>query len=111
MSPVISISWLRENLKGDWVAFDHHGAPVDVEIPATIGPAALLVTPVTDAVKRVRGGEVESLDRDQMWAVEAIVLNRVVLRRFEDGEMTTDELLAAVRDLGFSWQVSPISSP
>lgn len=108
---VISTLHLIENLVGDWAAFDEHGAPVDVDIPASIGPAALLVVPVTDAVKRVEGDLVESLDRDQMWAVEAIVLNRIVLRRIEDDEMSVEELLEAVRDLGYSWQVSPISAP
>ena len=93
------------------MAFDEGGEPVDVEIPATIGPAAFLVTPVTDAVKRVIDGRIESLDRDQMWAVEAIVLNRVVLRRLGDQEMTTGELLSRVRELGYAWQISPVSAP
>lgn len=108
---MISTARLKANLVGDWVAFDKHGEPVDIEIPKTIGPAAFLVTGVTDAVKRVEGDEVESLDRDQVWAVEAIVLNRVVLRHLEDQEITTEGLLTAVRELGFSWQISPISSP
>lgn len=95
----------------DWVAFDGGGEPIEVEIPKTIGPAAFLVTPVTDAVKRVDGDRVESLDRDQMWAVEAIVLNRVVLRKLDDEEFETEDFLMAVRDLGYSWQISPISSP
>lgn len=108
---MISISRLRDGLVGDWVAFDEEGEPVDVEIPVSIGPAAILVNPVTDAVKRVEGDVVESLDRERMWLVEAIVLNRVVLHRLSDGEMAVGELLDVVRGLGYSWQVSPISSP
>lgn len=108
---MISTSRLRETLVGDWVAFDREGRTIDLEIPKDIGPAALLVGPVTDAVKRIDGEAVRSLDREGMWAVEAIVLNRVVLRRLEDRELSAEDLLAAVRELGYSWQISPISSP
>lgn len=91
--------------------FDEHGDPVARDIPEMTSPAVLLVAPVTDAVKRVEGREVESLDRNSMWAVEAIVLDRSVLHRLGDDEMTAEDLLSAVRDLGYSWEVSPISSP
>ena len=107
---MISTARLKESLDGDWVAFDERGEPLEIEIPKTIGPAALLVSPVTDAVKRVDGAEVESLDRDRMWAVEAIVLNRVVVLELEDVELEVQDFLEAVRDLGHSWQISPISS-
>lgn len=93
------------------MAFDKHGNPLEIEIPGDIGPAALLVAAAVDAVKRLDGDTVESLDRDQMWLVEAIVLNRVVLRRLGDLEVTAEDLLIAVRDAGYSWQISPISSP
>lgn len=108
---VISISRLRDALVGDRLVFDQHGDPVEHEIPETTGPAVLLVAPVTDAVKRVEARQVESLDRDGMWAVEAIVLDRSVLNRLGDDEITAEDLLSAVRDLGFSWEVSPISTP
>lgn len=106
---MISISLLIENLSGDWIAFDRHGEPVDIEIPGSIGPAAFLVTTVTDAVKRIDGDSVESMDRDQMWAVDAMVLNRVVLQKL-NGEMSVEALIAGVRELGYSWQISPSSS-
>lgn len=93
------------------MAFDGSGETFEVDIPASIGPAALLVSPVTDALKRVEGGVVESVDRDQMWEVEAMVLNRVVLRRLGEEEMSTEELMAAVRELGFRWQISPVAAP
>jgi hypothetical protein len=108
---VISTGRLVELLDGDWVAFDREGEPVDVAIPADVGPAALLVTPVTDAVKRLDGDEVVSLDREGMWAVEAIVLNKVIVRRLDDMEVTAEELLDLVPEMGYTWQVSPISSP
>lgn len=108
---MISTALLADSLRGEWVAFDNQGNLLDVEIPGDIGPAALLVAPVVDAVKRKNGGSVESLDRDQMWLVEAIVLNRVVLRRIGKLEATAEDLLVAVREAGYSWQISPISSP
>lgn len=106
---MISIERLRANLAGGWAAFDRRGEPVDVDIPGGVGPALFLVTPVTDAVKRVDGDHVTSLDRDGMWAVEAIVLNDEILSRLELREMTADELVDAVRELGYEWAVSPIS--
>jgi len=107
---VISTSRLKESLEGDWVVFDEHGEALAIDVPVDVGPAALLVSPVIDAVKRVDEGGVRSLDRDRMWAVEAIVLNRVVLGRLGDEELTAEGLLAVVREIGFSWQISPISS-
>lgn len=108
---MISTSSLTANLIGDWVAFDERGEPLRVDIPPTIGPAAFLVSEVTDAVKRVADGVVRSLDRDQLWAVEAIVLNRVVLPHLGEAEMTVDELIESVRRAGFAWQISPVASP
>lgn len=107
----ISTSQLVESLVGDQVVFDCDGQPLEVEIPVDIGPAALLVAPATDAVKRLDGDTVESLDRDQVWLVEAIVLNRVVLGRLGDLETTVEDLLIAVGEAGYSWQVSSISYP
>jgi hypothetical protein len=111
LKPVISISRLAESIVGERVVFDKHGNPLDIEIPPEIGPAVLLVSPVTDAVKQDGGDGVESLDRDQMWLVDAIVLHRDVLGHLEDREMTAEDLLTAVGDAGYSWQVSPISAP
>ncbi|HEX6299403.1 MAG TPA: hypothetical protein VF148_02940 [Acidimicrobiia bacterium] len=108
---MISTSRLAGSLRGNWVAFDKSGNPLEIDIPGDIGPAALLVSQVTDAVKRLDGDTVESVDRDQMWLVEAIVLNSVVLRRLGHLEATPEELLAAVREAGYSWQISPFSSP
>lgn len=108
---MISTSRLTGSLRGNWVAFDKRGNPLEIDVPGDIGPAALLVSPVTDAVKRLEGDTVESVDRDQMWLVEAIVLNTVVLRRLGELEATPEELLAAVREAGYSWQISRFSYP
>jgi hypothetical protein len=77
-----------------------------------VGPAALLVSDVTEAVKRVEDGVVvESVDRRKMWAVEAIVLNRIVLRRLDEEEVSVEGLFDSVRAAGFAWQIRPISVP
>lgn len=108
---MLSTARLLDGLVGDRVVIDRHGNQLDIEVPAGLGPAALLVTSLTDAVKRVESGAVESLDRDQLWVVDAIVLSGVVVQDLEVGELSAEDLLAAVRDAGYSWEISPISSP
>jgi hypothetical protein len=108
---MISTARLLGYLIDGRVAFNTQGEPVEVVVTTVHGPAVLLVGPVTDAVKRMRDGSVESLDRDQMWVVEAMVLEVEVVRRLGDVELTAEELWVAVEEAGFSWQISPISSP
>jgi hypothetical protein len=110
---MISIRRLAGIVKGHWAVFDESGDPVDVPVPKDVGPAALLVTDVTDALKRVdgSGSVVASVDRTGMWALVAIALNEVVLRRLEGAEMPLWELMEAVRAAGFAWQIRPISYP
>lgn len=111
MGHVISISRLKQGLAGHRVAFDEHGDLLDIEMPGDIGPTSLVVAPVTDALKRLQGDKVESLDRDEVWAVEAIVLGEEVLELLDEGDVTVEELLRAVRELGYSWEIIPTSSP
>ena len=108
---MISIALLLESLDGDRVVFDRHGRPVDLEVPVDAGPAAMLVSEVTEALKRVdAAGNIDaSIDRNGMWQVDALVLERSVLDRLEAGDHTVDSLLQAVRDLGYTWQVSSTS--
>lgn len=108
---MISTARLLAALHGGHVAFDTQGNPVEIDLADVRGPATLLVAPVTDAVKRLRDGVVESLDRDEMWVVEAMVLEGDVLRHLGEVDLTADELWAAVEEAGFAWQVSPTSSP
>ena len=94
------------------MAFDEHGVVLDVAIPEAAGPATFLVSPVTDAAKRVEGDRVvESIDREEIWWVEAFVLDRQVLDRLGDGSMSAMELLKAVRAAGYEWGVSSTSGP
>jgi hypothetical protein len=110
---MISIGRLSGIVEEGWAVFDEHGEPVDVPVPKDVGPAALLVTDVTDALKRVdeKGHVVESVDRTGVWSLVAIVLNEVVLRRLEEAETPVGELMETVRAAGFAWQIRPISSP
>ena len=92
--------------------FDKWGNRVDGPIPTDAGPAALVVGDPVDALKRVEQGTVESsVNRSQMWRVEAIVLNRIVVERLPDDGLSVDELLAEVRSMGLAWQIRPTSSP
>lgn len=110
---MISIERLREQLRGDWVAFDKHGETVDYVVPKDIGPATMSVSPVTDALKQVDEADrvVGSVDKHSVWSVDVIVLNSIVLRRLPDETYTAEELIDVVREAGFAWQISPTSSP
>lgn len=110
---MISVEKLLDQLKGEWVAFDRHGQAVEYEIPKDIGPATLSVSAVTDALKQVDEADrvVGSVDRETVWMVDAVVLNSIVLRRLPMTSFTIEELLEAVREAGFVWQISPTSAP
>lgn len=98
----------------DWVVIRPGGEPLEMTIPPDIGPATLLVSPVTDALKTVSDGRVVgSLDRDSLWAVEAFALNRVVISRLlgEEGEMSPYDLYEAVSSMAFAWQIAPMTEP
>lgn len=110
---MVSIQELKKRLAdgGDWVVFDSDGDPMDLSVPPDIGPATLLVGPVTDAVKTTTpAGLVDrSLDRDDIWAVEGFALNRVVVDRLEAGVMSPDQLYEAVNALRLGWQIKSLS--
>ncbi len=108
---MISISRLREGIVGDRVVFDQRGDLADVDVSHAGGRAILVVVPVTDAVKRVERGRVESLDRDRMWAIEAIALEKVVVEQFDVDELSVEELLAAVPQMGYPWEISSNVDP
>jgi hypothetical protein len=107
---VLTFSRLEELLgeDQDWVVVRPGGEPVEMTIPPDIGPATLLVSPVTDALKTVSDGRVVgSLHRDSLWAVEAFALNRVVISRLkEEEEMSPYDLHEAVSNMAFGWQIA-----
>ena len=110
---MISIIELKRRLANgdDRVLFDARGEALDVLVPPDFGPAILLVGPVTDALKTVtpEGLVDQSLDRDEIWAVEGYALTGVVVDRLESSLMTPRELYDAVSDLGFGWQVKTLA--
>ena len=111
---MVTISRLKDIIPDDrdFVVIPVTGEPVSFEVPKDIGPATLFVAPVTDALKTVSDdGLVDrSLDRDSVWAIDALALNRVVLHRLEDDTATFLELIEKVAELGFSWQIR-VSDP
>lgn len=107
---MLTVSGLQELLgeDRDWIVVRPTGESVDMEIPPDIGPATLLVVAVTDALKTVsEDGFVEgSVDRDSVWKVEAIALNRVVVERLEGEEMSPLDLYRSVIRLRLGWQIA-----
>lgn len=107
------ISALRESLigDGDRVMFDPEGNILHGEVPADAGPATLIVTPVTDAVKTVEEGKVTgSVDRSRLWKVEAFLLDATILDQLGAGAIDADSLLDAVEATGIAWQLMPDST-
>lgn len=106
---VISIADLIERADDGRVVFDKTGATVDIDPPD--GSAVLIVSEMTDALKTVDTRLISgSVDRGQVWVVDAIALDVEVLDRL-DGTMPIEDLIEAVRVAGFDWQVSPTFSP
>ena len=106
---MLSVSEMRRRLgDGDWVVVTPDGDFIDMEIPRSIGPATVLVRPVTDALKRVEGVRIaDSVSRDEVWVVDGFALNRVVIERLS-GELTAEGLYEAVSATPLSWQVYEI---
>jgi len=109
---VVFISELKKMAQGgrDWVVLGVDGELVDVEVPRDVGPAALLVSSVTDALKTVSedGLVVDAPRRDGVWQVEAFVLNRVVVEALDSKVPVPGGLFDAVEELGLGWQVRPV---
>lgn len=111
---VLTRSVLEELLgDDDWVTVGEKGEPLGVAVPNTAGPATLLVTPVTDALKTLSAeGLIDSsVDRDTTWVVVGFALNRVVIRALADEAMTNEELLEAVGEQGLTWQWHVVTEP
>ena len=90
----------------DRLVIDAHGRPLELSLSDDIGPAAVVVAPPSDAVKVVSedGTVVESLDRDDLWAVEAFVLDRALAQAWDRDVTSPLELFQLVRRAGHSWQ-------
>jgi len=110
---MISTVRLTQGLVDDWVVFDKSGVVLEQPIPPGAGPATILVTAVTDALKTVdESGVVHaSIDRDRVWAVAAIALHGSVLEALGERQLSMEEIIEAVPVVGHHWHISPISAP
>lgn len=108
---VIEVSELRAALDdgSSWVFVDHRGHILDMQNPGGIGPATMLVVPVDEALKRIDGDTITSIDREGAWAVTGFALNRVVIDRLEPGSLTPTELHDIIVAIGLSWQFYSIT--
>lgn len=78
------------------------GSFVDMDVPADFGDNTLLVSPVTDALKRVsEHGLVEgSIERDLVVRVEGIVLDAETVEELEGEELELAALIETVLGMG-----------
>ena len=66
--------------------------------------AILVVDQVTEAVKLVEGEEVlRSVDRDELWTVKGLILDREVVLTLPDDLKSPADLIKAVTDAGYHW--------
>jgi hypothetical protein len=106
-SPVIDSQRLSQLATADpVVVVDHNGLPLDRDLlPDDLPVPGLLVGPVTEAVKRVKGGRlIADLDRDSLWAVRGFVLDSTIVGALGDGEFAALDLIGAVSAAGFRWR-------
>lgn len=94
------------------LAFTASGERVGIPSDASFGPATLLVSAPSDALKTVSDRDFieRSVDRDDVWAAEAFVLQREVIEILEGEFRTPSDIYRAVTSLGYEWIVSPTSS-
>ena len=106
---MIAVSDLRDRLEDEdgWLIFGADGSRMDMAVPDDMGPAALLVTTVTDAAKTLTSdGQIDrSLDRESIWAVEGFALTGAVVRSLPKLDLTPEGLLEAVVELGMEWDI------
>jgi hypothetical protein len=82
---------------------DAEGRVVETPIDGATLPS-LLVAPVSEAVKHVRGDRLmDDLDRSQLWAVRGIAVDHVVATSLPDGSFTLAELIELVDAAGHVW--------
>ena len=111
---MLTASRLLELLGPDqeFLAFTASGERVAIPSDASFGPATLLVSAASDALKTVSDRDfIEgSVDRDDVWTAEAFVLQREVIEMLEGEFLTPSDIYEAVASLGYEWIVSPMSS-
>ncbi len=110
---MISLEKVREALEAgaSLVALDEAGELQPVPDGAE-GPAMALVRPVSDALKSVTGEGLiaGSIDRDDVWAVELLVLSEAVVGALSGELDSIQEVYLEVESAGFDWRLSPMPS-
>lgn len=90
--------------KEDMPGFDPTGDPA--EMPPAEGPAVMVVSPVTDAMKLVHADLVAGpIDRETVGRAIGFALSRSVLERLGEGSYDAAGLIEAVGALGVDWTV------
>ena len=104
---MVSSQQLRKLLESspEPIFVDAEGASHPAEgLPQDATPPALLVAPVTEAVKEVDGETVvHFLNRDAMWAVQGFLLSHEVVSVLPDGVDSAAGLIEAVSRAGLRW--------
>jgi hypothetical protein len=98
------IAAASSNFHPIWVDVDGEEMSLDSESEPSV--PVLVVSSVTEAVKRLEGSKVaEHVDRDTLWQVEGFVLDRSIIDRLPDDIESADQLIDAVTRLGLEWSL------
>jgi hypothetical protein len=96
----------RRAADGGVVSVDAEGRYIE-DVPGDVILPALLVVPVTDAVKHVDGDRLAAdLDRSLMWSVRAVAVDVVVAGSVPDGAFTLGQLIQEVEAAGHVWHTT-----
>jgi hypothetical protein len=104
---VIDSRELRRRASEDRVATVDAGGRFIEDPPDDSDIPALLVTPVTDAVKLVDGDRLTAdLDRSLLWSVRGIAIDFEVADSLPDGAFTLAQLIREVETAGHTWHTT-----
>lgn len=88
------------------LVIDTHGLELNLIPHPKWGPAVMLVSPVTDALKEVEGGRVVgSQDRERVALVTGFAISGEVLQGLGVLPATPELIHQAVMDLGYVWEM------
>jgi hypothetical protein len=104
---VIDSRELRRRAAGGRVVSVNAEGGYLADLPADLPTPALLVEPVTDAVKQVDGDLlVADLDRSLLWSVRGMAVDLTVTDSLPDGSFTLAELIQEVEAAGHTWNTT-----
>jgi hypothetical protein len=104
---VIDSRELRQRAAEDRVVTVDAGGRLAEDPPEDVDIPALLVAPVTDAVKLVDGDRLTAdLDRSLLWSVRGVAIDFEVADSLPEGAFTLVELIHAVEAAGHTWHTA-----